>query len=58
MLQIDFDETTLAPFDYQFLREWAETLNVSLEVLLSRILFAAAIGKHYLTNNPAQRECR
>lgn len=56
MLRVEFDETKLAAFDLAFLREWARSLNVSMEVLLSRILAAAAVGKHYLTGNPAQRD--
>jgi hypothetical protein len=54
MMRVEFDETKLSDSDSQFLRDWAKRLNVSLEVLLSRILAAAAIGKHYLTGNPAQ----
>ena len=51
-----FDETKLSLKDVRFLEDWADSLGVTLEVLLSRILAAAAIGEHYLTGNPAQRE--
>lgn len=56
MIKIAFDETKLEPFDLSFLRDWASNLDVSLEVLFSRILTAAVVGKHYLTGNPAQAQ--
>jgi hypothetical protein len=42
----------LEPNDWAFLREWANTLGVSLEVLLHRILVAAAIGQLYVEKIP------
>lgn len=54
MIKVNFDNEALAENDLKFLQEWAEALNVSLDVLLGRILAAAAVGKHYLTGNPAQ----
>ena len=38
--------------DWAFLREWANRLNVSLEVLLRRILIAAVIGQLYAEKIP------
>jgi hypothetical protein len=35
-----------------FLREWANNLDVSLEVLLKRILVAATIGQLYAEKIP------
>jgi hypothetical protein len=35
----------IAPRDWAFLREWANNLGVSIEVLLKRILIAAIIGQ-------------
>ena len=34
--------------DWAFLREWADRLGVSLEVLLKRLLTAAVIGQIYV----------
>ena len=42
----------LEPKDWAFLREWANRLNVSLEVLLKRILIAAVIGQLYAEKTP------
>lgn len=42
----------LEPNDWEFLREWANRLGVSLEVLLHRILIAAAIGQLYAEKIP------
>jgi hypothetical protein len=38
--------------DWTFLREWADRLGVSLEVLLKRLLTAAAIGQVYVEKFP------
>jgi hypothetical protein len=38
--------------DWAFLREWADRLGVSLEVLLKRLLTAAAIGQVYVEKIP------
>ena len=38
--------------DWAFLREWADRLDVSLEVLLKRLLTAAAIGQVYVEKIP------
>jgi hypothetical protein len=42
----------LEPKDWAFLREWANRLNVSLEILLHRILVAAVIGQLYAEKIP------
>jgi hypothetical protein len=42
----------LEPKDWTFLREWAGKLDVSLEVLLHRILVAAVIGQLYVEKIP------
>jgi hypothetical protein len=44
--------TDIEPKDWAFLREWANTLDVSLEVLLKRILIAAVIGQLYVEKIP------
>ena len=38
--------------DWAFLREWADRLGVSLEVLLKRHLTAAVIGQIYVEKIP------
>jgi hypothetical protein len=42
----------LEPKDWAFLREWANRLGVSIEVLLKRILIAAVIGQLYAEKIP------
>jgi hypothetical protein len=49
---INVTSSDIEPKDWVFLREWANTLNVSLEVLLKRILIAAVIGQLYAENIP------
>ena len=44
--------TDIEPKDWAFLREWADRLGVSLEVLLKRLLTAAAIGQVYVEKIP------
>jgi hypothetical protein len=44
--------TDLEPKNWAFLREWANRLGVSLEVLLHRILVAAVIGQLYVEKIP------
>ena len=38
--------------DWQFLQEWANNLEVTLQVLLHRILVAAIIGQLYVEKIP------
>jgi hypothetical protein len=42
----------IQPRDCAFLREWANNLGVSIEVLLKRILIAAVIGQLYVEKIP------
>ena len=42
----------IEPKDWTFLREWANNLGVSIEVLLKRILIAAIIGQLYAEKIP------
>ena len=42
----------ITPRDWTFLREWSNNLNVSIEVLLKRILIAAIIGQLYAEKVP------
>ncbi|HXQ71492.1 MAG TPA: hypothetical protein VN844_13445 [Pyrinomonadaceae bacterium] len=42
----------IEPKDWAFLREWANRLGVSIEVLLKRILIAAIIGQLYAEKIP------
>jgi len=42
---VTLNPNDIQPRDWQFLREWANKQNVSLEVLLKRILIAAIKGQ-------------
>ena len=42
----------IEPKDWTFLREWANNLGVSIEVLLKRILIAAITGNLYAEKIP------
>jgi len=42
----------IEPRDWAFLREWADRLGVSIEILLKRILIAAVIGQLYAEKIP------
>ena len=42
----------IEPKDWTFLREWADSLGVSIEILLKRILIAAVIGQLYAEKIP------
>jgi hypothetical protein len=42
----------IRPRDWAFLKQWAEKLGVSIEVLLKRILIAAIIGQLYVEKIP------
>ena len=42
----------IEPKDWAFLREWANRLGVSIDVLLKRILIAAIIGQLYAETIP------
>ena len=42
----------IQPKDWEFLGEWSTNLGVSTEVLLHRILIAAAIGQLYSEKIP------
>jgi hypothetical protein len=42
----------IQPRDWAFLREWANNLGVSVEVLLKRILVAAIVGQLYAEKIP------
>jgi hypothetical protein len=49
---INLTPSDIEPKDWAFLREWANRLNVSIEVLLKRILIAAVIGQLYAEKIP------
>jgi hypothetical protein len=49
---VNLTSNDLEPNDWAFLREWANNLGVSLEVLLHRILVAAVIGQLYAEKIP------
>ena len=49
---VNLTPSDLVPKDWTFLREWADRLGVSVEVLLKRILIAAVIGQLYVEKIP------
>jgi hypothetical protein len=49
---VNLTSSDLEPKDWAFLREWANNLGVSIEVLLKRILIAAVIGQLYAEKIP------
>ena len=46
------DDSDFTPEYRVFLQEWAQALNVSLEVLLARIVVATIDGYLYIENIP------
>jgi hypothetical protein len=49
---VELTHSDIEPKDWAFLREWANNLGVSIEVLLKRILVAAVIGQLYVEKIP------
>src|ERR1051325_9876242 len=49
---VNLTPNDLEPKDWTFLREWANNLGVSIDVLLKRILSAAVIGQLYAEKIP------
>jgi hypothetical protein len=49
---VDLTPNDIEPKDWAFLREWANNLGVTVEVLLKRILVAAIIGQLYAEKIP------
>ena len=49
---VNLTPNDIQPRDWEFLREWANNLGVSLEELLKRILVAAVIGQLYAEKIP------
>ncbi|HJP91712.1 MAG TPA: hypothetical protein VJ875_07135 [Pyrinomonadaceae bacterium] len=51
-VKVEVIPTDIEQTDWAFLRDWANNLGVSLEVLLKRILLAAIIGQLYAEKIP------
>jgi Zn-dependent peptidase ImmA (M78 family) len=49
---INLSPNDIQPRDWEFLREWANNLGVSIEALLKRILIAAIVGQLYAEKIP------
>ena len=49
---VNLTPSDIAPRDWTFLREWSNSLGVTIEVLLKRILIAAIIGQLYAEKIP------
>jgi hypothetical protein len=49
---VDLTPGDLEPKDWAFLRDWADRLGVSTEILLKRLLVAAVAGQLYAEKIP------
>jgi hypothetical protein len=49
---VNLTPTDIEPKEWTFLREWANKLGVTIEVLLKRILIAAVIRQLYAEKIP------
>ncbi len=49
---VNLTPNDIQPREWEFLREWANNLSVSLEVLLKRMLIAAVEGQQYAEKIP------
>ncbi len=49
---VNLTPNDIQPREWEFLREWANSLGVSLEVLLKRMLIAAVEGQQYAEKIP------
>jgi hypothetical protein len=49
---LEVDDSELPPKYREFLKEWAEALNVSVEILLARLAVAAIDGYLYSEKIP------
>jgi hypothetical protein len=58
---IEVDDSEFTPDHIEFLQEWADTLGVSIAVLLGRIIVATSEGDQYVEKapdyRPTPREC-
>ncbi|HXQ34922.1 MAG TPA: hypothetical protein VN843_12990 [Anaerolineales bacterium] len=53
MLEVDHSDFT--PDHIELLKEWADNLGISVEVLLARIVLATSEGEKYVENVPPWR---
>jgi hypothetical protein len=49
------DDSDFTPDHMDFLREWADNLGISIEVLLGRIIVAMSEGDQYVEKVPDSR---
>ena len=52
---LEVDDSDFTPDHIKLLEEWAESLGISVEVLLGRIVLAASEGDKYVEKVPAWR---
>ena len=55
MQMIEVDDSEFTPDHMEFLQEWAESLHVSVAVLLARIVTACSEGELYIEKVPDLR---
>lgn len=49
------DDSDFTPDHIELLKEWADKLGISVEVLLARIVLAASEGEKYIESVPMWR---
>ena len=49
---MEIDDSDLTAEDHEFLKRWSEALDVSVAVLIGRILVAAIEGDQYVEKRP------
>jgi hypothetical protein len=52
---IEVDDSDFTPDHIEFLKEWADTLGISIAVLLGRIILASSEGDQYVEKAPDYR---
>jgi hypothetical protein len=51
---LEVDDSDFTPDDYEFLEAWADTLRVSVTVLIGRIVLAIIEGDQYVEGRPTE----
>ena len=52
---LEVDDSDFTPDHLEFLKEWADILGISVEVLLARIVLATSEGDQYVEKVPEFR---
>jgi len=54
MIKVNFDDSKLPREGHAFLKEWADSLGITVADLLGQILDAALEGEHYVELMPSE----